>query len=76
MADTVTLAWRAVAIVACLSACAEPQQQVKLDHPSPEPSSFLVERACPDPETRLDSYITEEGHVQGVCVPVEQAGRP
>lgn len=57
------------ALTLTLAVCACTPEPVQLDQPSPEPSTGIVERACPDPETRLDSYITEEGHVQGVCVP-------
>lgn len=62
---------RALFIALALAACSQPQEQVELDHPSPEPSSFTVERACPDPDTEFDTEVTAEGHIYARCKPRE-----
>ncbi len=62
---------RTLIAIAFLTACTEPAQTVALDHPSPEPSTFTVERACPDPRTELSSRIAWDGTVVKECIPVE-----
>lgn len=60
---------RALFIALALAACSQPQEQVELDHPSPEPSSFTVERACPNPETEFDTFVSPEGQIYAYCKP-------
>jgi len=65
---------RFVLIALVLTACAPepPQTEIELVRPSPEASEGISHRFCEEPNTRLDSYITEEGHVQGRCVPEDE----
>lgn len=51
-----------------LAACSEKPAPVVLDNPSPEPSTGIVERRCPDRGTELSTYIDAEGHIHGACV--------
>lgn len=60
---------RALFALVFLAACSERQEPVVLEHPSPEPSAFLVERRCPDPNTEFDTYVAPDGRIYGECKP-------
>lgn len=64
---------RAIALVLFLAACSQQPEQVALEYPSPEPSSGIVERACPDAATEMDTYVAPDGRIYQECKPRDQS---
>lgn len=65
---------RALTALLFLAACSQ-QPEPALEHPSPEPSSFIVERACPDASTEFDTYVAPDGRIYVECKPQSPPSR-